>query len=314
MLRTVSELDIRWIRTFLSIVEAGGLSAAQATLNSQQPAISAQLKKLEERVGFDLCKRGRSGFSLTPEGERFVEAARRLVAATEDFQMEVNDIAQQATGIIHIGLIGEIDPQATEKIAQVFASLRTRFQGVRIALTELPPALLAEGVLNGSIDLAIGYFWQKLPALDYEPLFKETQIAYCSASHPLFEQAGALLRNDFGQSEWVWPSHPLKEMSPPTGLDTVTARTDSMDSAALLILSGQHLGFLPQHYATKYEHLNQLRALNAEQWRYEVDFQVVVRQASRHWEVISVLLAELSNTFSSERVQSEQDAFCAISK
>lgn len=298
MRKTVSEQDIRGIRTFLKVVEAGGLSAAQAVLNITQPAISGRLTQLEERVGFILCERGRGGFSLTPEGERFVEVARRLLAAAEDFQMAVNTINHQATGTIRLGLIGEIDPGATEKIALVLADLRTRFQGVRIVLTELPPELLAKGVLNGSIDLAVGYFWKKLPSLDYEPLFKETQIAYCSASHPLFEQAGALDEDALGKSQWVWPSHPLIEMSPPTGVENVTARTDSMDSAAMLVLSGQHLGFLPQHYAAKYEQLNRLRALDPKQWRYEVDFHVAVRHSTRHREVVSVLVSELAGMFS----------------
>ena len=62
-------------------------------------------------------------------------------------------------------------------------------------------------------------------------------------------------------------------MPAPTALERLTALTDSMDGAALLILSGQHLGFLPQHYATKHVEQEQLRALNPDQLRYEVDFQ-----------------------------------------
>ena len=68
----------------------------------------------------------------------------------------------------------------------------------------------------------------------------------------------------------------------------------------MLILSGQHLGFLPQHYAAKYEQLNRLRALDPTQWRYEVDFHVAVRHSIRHREVLSVLVAELAEMFSSK--------------
>lgn len=296
---TISELDLRLVQTFLIVVEAGGISAAQATLNSTQSTISSQLTKLESRVGFRLCERGRSGFSLTLKGGHFLEAALRLLVAAENFQMEINLIEKNVNGTIKIGLIGAIDPSATEKIALTLASLRTRFNGVGIELTELPPTLLVEQVLNGNIDLAIGYFWQKLPTLNYEPLFKETQIAYCALTHPMFEQAGALNNGDFGDFEWVWPSHPLKEMSAPTELKNVTARTDSMDNASLLILSGQYLGFLPEHFAEKYEQLGRLRALNPTRMRYDVAFHVAVRQASRHKEVIRILLADLTRIFSS---------------
>ena len=89
MLGTVSELDLRLIRVFLTVVEAGGISAAQTALNTTQPTISAQLATLEARVGFRLCERGRGGFSVTPKGSQFVEAARRLLAAAEGFRCTV---------------------------------------------------------------------------------------------------------------------------------------------------------------------------------------------------------------------------------
>ncbi len=72
----VSDLDLRLLRIFLAVVDAKGLSEAQAALNIGQPTISTHLATLEARVGFRLCERGRSGFHLTPKGEKFVSAAR----------------------------------------------------------------------------------------------------------------------------------------------------------------------------------------------------------------------------------------------
>ena len=110
MLGTVSELDLRLIRVFLTVVEAGGISAAQTALNTTQPTISAQLATLEARVGFRLCERGRGGFSVTPKGGQFVDAARRLLAAAEGFRVEVQHINRKVSGNINIGLLGQIDP------------------------------------------------------------------------------------------------------------------------------------------------------------------------------------------------------------
>ncbi|MFP3633092.1 LysR family transcriptional regulator, partial [Burkholderia sp. SIMBA_045] len=75
-------------------------------LNTTQPTISAQLATLEARVGFRLCERGRGGFSVTPKGGQFVEAARRLLAAAEGFRVEVQHINRKVSGIINIGLLG----------------------------------------------------------------------------------------------------------------------------------------------------------------------------------------------------------------
>ncbi|MCO6058474.1 LysR family transcriptional regulator [Pseudomonas sp. MOB-449] len=300
MLGNVSELDIRLIRVFLAVVEAGGISAAQTALNTSQPTISAQLASLETRLGFRLCQRGRAGFALTSKGSQFVEAARRLLAAAEGFRLEVQHINRTLSGTLNIGLLGQIDPAANKKIALAIARLRARNQGLYFQFTELSSSFLEEKLVNGHLDLAIGYFWRRLDSLDYFPLFSEKQIAYCSASHPLYPQAGTLGNADVAEHEWVWPSHPLPEMPAPTSIECMTALTDSMDGAALLILSGQHLGFLPQHYAARHEGLDQLRALNPDQFRYEVQFHAAVRHSTRQSELVSTFLAELMDVFEAD--------------
>ncbi|NWL77126.1 LysR family transcriptional regulator [Pseudomonas taiwanensis] len=297
MLGNVSELDIRLIRVFLAVVEAGGISAAQTALNTSQPTISAQLASLETRLGFRLCQRGRAGFALTAKGSQFVDAARRLLAAAEGFRLEVQHINRTLSGTLNIGLLGQIDPTANKKIALAIARLRARNQGLYFQFTELSSSFLEEKLINGHLDLAIGYFWRRLDNLDYLALFRETQAAYCSASHPLYLQAGALQDADVAEHEWVWPSHPLPEMPAPTSIERMTALTDSMDGAALLILSGQHLGFLPEHYAASHVDLDQLRALNPERFRYEVQFHAAVRHSTRQSELVSTFLEELINAF-----------------
>ncbi|BAN49631.1 LysR family transcriptional regulator [Metapseudomonas resinovorans] len=300
MLGNVSELDIRLIRVFLAVVEAGGISAAQGALNTTQPTISAQLASLETRVGFRLCQRGRGGFALTPKGSQFLEAARRLLAAAEGFRLEVQQINRTLSGTLNIGLLGQLDPQANKQIALAVARLRARHQGLFFQFTELSSTFLEEKLINGHLDLAIGYFWRRLDSLDYLPLFRETQVAYCGATHPLYPEAGGLDHQDVAEHEWVWPSHPLPEMPAPTALEHLTALTDSMDGAALLILSGQHLGFLPEHYAARHVEQRQLRALNPELLRYEVDFQAAMRRSSRPGELVSAFLEELMGVFDVE--------------
>jgi DNA-binding transcriptional LysR family regulator len=209
----------------------------------------------------------------------------------------VQHINRKVSGSINIGLLGQIDPVANKKIGQAIARLRARHEGLYFHFTELSSSLLEEKIINGHIDLAIGYFWHRLPSIDYFPLFPETQIAYCAPSHPLFGQVGALTREDVSGFDWVWPSHPLPEMPAPTSIERLTVLTDSMDGAALLILSGQHLGFLPQHYATRHEQLGQLHPLNPDLLRYEVSFHAAVRHSARQRDLVSAFLNELIEIF-----------------
>lgn len=65
MFSNTSDLDLRLVRVFLAVVDARGITAAEATLGVRQSTISSQLSALEARVGFTLCERGRGDFSLT---------------------------------------------------------------------------------------------------------------------------------------------------------------------------------------------------------------------------------------------------------
>ncbi|WP_179403608.1 LysR family transcriptional regulator [Burkholderia guangdongensis] len=300
MLGNVSELDLRLVRVFLTVVEAGGISAAQTALNTTQPTISAQLSTLEARVGFRLCERGRGGFSLTPRGSQFVDAARRLFAALEAFRAEVHQINREMVVSINIGLLGQIAPAANKKIALAISRFRATHRSVHFNFTELSSSMLEEKVINGHLDLAIGYFWHRLANIDYIPLFHETQIAYCGPTHPLFGNAGRLKPDDVVDHDWVWRSHPLPEMPAPAQVERLTAFTDSMDGAALLILSGQHLGFLPRHYAARHAELDQLRALNPHALRYEVSFHAAVRQSAKQRDPVNEFLDELAATFAAQ--------------
>ena len=62
MLMNLSEGDLRLLRVFAKVVEAGGFSAAQIELNVSQSTISTHMTALEQRLGMRLCERGRSGF------------------------------------------------------------------------------------------------------------------------------------------------------------------------------------------------------------------------------------------------------------
>ena len=61
MLGNISDIDLRMLRVFCSIVEAGGFTAAQARLNTSLSRLSVVVRDLEERLGCSLCRRGSSG-------------------------------------------------------------------------------------------------------------------------------------------------------------------------------------------------------------------------------------------------------------
>jgi hypothetical protein len=63
------ERDLRSLRVFCNVAEAGGLAAAERVLLMSKASISRHVREVEERLGVRLCERGPAGFRLTPEGE-----------------------------------------------------------------------------------------------------------------------------------------------------------------------------------------------------------------------------------------------------
>lgn len=293
MLTNLTDFDLRLIRVFLAVADARGITAAQATLNVSQSTISSQLAALETRVGFRLCERGRGGFRLTAKGERFAMSSRRLIVATHAFCAEASNMDRQLVGELNLGLIGHTPFSQNARISDAIARFRQRDQAVRFNIQIRPPGELEEHVLNGAVDIAIGYFWHRVPSLDYTALFVERQYAYCGARHPLFAIAGDVDPDDAAQYEWAWRSYPLPEARHSTNERNVTAIADNMEAVALLILSGHHLGYLPVHFAKPYVESGLLKQVNPTSLRYDVTFHMVTRKAPRAGDIQRAFVEDL---------------------
>ncbi|RXZ45611.1 LysR family transcriptional regulator [Crenobacter cavernae] len=293
MLGQLSDLDLRLIRVFLAVVEAGGVSAAQSTLNVSQSTISSQLSALETRLGYRLCERGRAGFALTPKGTQFVAASRRLLEAVDDFTADARRLDRRLVGQLRIGVIGHTAMSANARLSEAIRRFRERDEAVELTLSMLPPGTLEEAVINGVVQVGIGYFWHRVPSLDYVPLFSEHQVAYCGHGHPLFDAAGAHGFDAVSAHDWVWRSYPLPDIPLPTENWRVTARADNMEAVAVLILSGHHLGFLPEHFAATMVEQGLLAPLNPGTLYYDATFHMVTRQQARRGEVLQAFLDDM---------------------
>jgi DNA-binding transcriptional LysR family regulator len=150
MISNVSDLDLRLIRTFLAVVDARGVTAAQVTLNVSQPAISSQLATLETRLGFRLCERGRSGFSLTGRGERFAESARKLLDAIDNFSTESRNLDKKLIGKLTICIIGHAELKQNARLSQAIQRFLGRDQAVHLSVIVRSPGEIEQEVFSGA--------------------------------------------------------------------------------------------------------------------------------------------------------------------
>ncbi|WP_027210190.1 LysR family transcriptional regulator [Burkholderia sp. WSM2232] len=293
MFSQLTDIDLRLIRVFLAIVDAGGVSSAQATLNVGQSTISTQLATLETRLGYRLCERGRGGFRLSPRGEQFVDAARALLDAVESFGVEARNVGRKLVGTLDIGMIGHTPVSASARISEAIGRFRSRDQSVRFSILVRSPGELEELLLNGRIQIGIGYFWHRVPSLEYTEIFAEEQFAYCAKGHPLFKRAGRVTPAQAAAHEWAWRSYPLPEAENAAPARNVTAVADNMEAVAMLVLSGHHLGYLPEHFAAPFVEQGLLAALDPALMRYRVAFHMVTRARRQRTEIVEAFLDDM---------------------
>jgi DNA-binding transcriptional LysR family regulator len=303
-----SDLDLRLMRIFLAVTDAKGISAAQSRLNVGQSTISTHLATLEARLGFRLCERGRAGFRLTAKGSKFAVSARRLLVTLDEFTSAVRSMDRHLAGTLNIGLIDHVSINQLARISEAIARFHKRNGAVKFAVVVRSPRDLEEQLLTGHIQVALGYFWHRVPSLSYTPLFVERQIACCGNCHPLFSSAGKVNAKEVAKYDWAWRTYPLPEAQqlsvPP---EQVTAVADNMEAAVTLIMSGSHLAYLPEHFATPYIQKGLLGALNPAVLRYDVPFQLVIRRRAPSNELVHSFLEDLKSAGHPVRWMSSED-------
>src|SRR5438270_11822300 len=77
------EMELRHLRYFIAVVEAGSLTVAARKLHTSQPSLSRQIRDLEDEVGAQLLTRSARGIQLTPAGRAFLDHARLVLSHVE---------------------------------------------------------------------------------------------------------------------------------------------------------------------------------------------------------------------------------------
>lgn len=182
----ISDIDLKLLRVFHAVVESGGFSNAQALLNVSASTISSHMSQLEARIGFCLCERGRSGFSLTSKGEQFHRHVLEFFGAVRTLECSTQILRSNTVGELRIGII---DNLVTDVECPLHAAIAT-FTGlpntvVQLLIDVMPPEDIETGLLEGSLDLGVAISYQRRPGLQYQTLYRERDVLVCNAMHPL---------------------------------------------------------------------------------------------------------------------------------
>lgn len=279
MFGQVSDVDIRLLRVFVTIVDCGGFAAAQAHLNVTESTISTHMNHLEQRLGLRLCERGRGGFRLTEDGEAVYGAARELFGSLEGFRSRVASRRQQMSGALNVGMPDNTITHRGFPLGEAIHRYFGRDNDVHLTLQVLTPRELERAVLEGRLDLAVGPEHQRVAGLRYARLFRERNYFYCGRRHPLYALANRKLElAEIAAAGRIGRGYLSKFDHKFFGPVPFRATVFSMEAAAVLILSGRFGGFLPAHYAQRWVDSGEFRALRPDLLTYTPDISAITRR------------------------------------
>lgn len=270
-----SPSDLRSLTVFRALVEHGGFLGTQLALGMSQSTVSFHLRALEERLGFDLCQRGRKGFVLTERGQAVYDGSKSLVASISAFEGVLGELHHKVVGTLRVGVVDNTLTDPRFNFPGVIKQCMQNAPDVEIKLTVTSPDVLMAQVATGGLDLAV------IPRLDIPDGFgqiafhEEINSLYCGHLHPLFKAKPT--RALIEQCEFVVRPYANNRELQFFKKARVRAHATNMEAQAAFILSGEFIGYLPEHYAHHWVERGQLRALMSPETRIVRPFVIVTK-------------------------------------
>lgn len=145
-------MELRQLRYFIGVSEAGSLLRASTFLHVAQPALSQQIAALESDLGTRLFDRSSRGVTLTEAGRVFLEHARVALADIERARSAVSELSSEPRGEVALGLPTTVGLTATLAIV---SACRAQLPQVRLKVVEAYSGFLREWLMSGRLDLAV---------------------------------------------------------------------------------------------------------------------------------------------------------------
>jgi len=163
-------VDVKQLRYFIKIVEAGSFTKAADHLGIAQPSLGFQIRKLEEELRVQLLVRNSRGIELTPPGRTLFEEGKKIVADMKALHERVCDMAEAPHGQVRLGITPSL---AGRLLVPLVKRAKDRLPTVSLAVTEGLSSTLIELVEFGRLDLVLAYDVAPARGLHIERLAKD---------------------------------------------------------------------------------------------------------------------------------------------
>lgn len=195
-------MELRHLRYFVAITEHGSISQAARAVHIAQPALTKQMRDLEEELGVVLLERRSRGIDLTPAGRQFLADAVRILdeaAAAKERAVRVNN-GQMGSLSVAITVLHALLPI----FSQILRAFRLSQPGVSISLRQMLSGPQIEGIRSGKLDAGLLFFRPTNDeSLEGTTIYQEPLALAVPRDSALANNPPKRLR-ELGGKEFIW--------------------------------------------------------------------------------------------------------------
>lgn len=185
-------MELRQLRYFMAVAEEKHFTRAAAKLYISQPALSQQMKLLEAELGAPLFDRSGRRVQMTPAGEILFHHARRVVQELDEAQTALDELAGLQRGSLRVGVVQTVNAYLMPDVVAAFTSA---YPAVKLQVEELASGEIEQRVLEGMLQLGIGFVPTSTEGVESQQLFQEELVLVVARHHPLAGRAQLAVRD-----------------------------------------------------------------------------------------------------------------------
>ena len=233
----IANLDVDLLKTFLAIADFGSFTRAAEEVNKTQSAVSMQMKRLEDLVACPLFAKDGRNSRFTPDGERLVDYARRMVAMNDEAVSAFTK--PELTGAIRFGTP---DDYADKFLPEILARFARTHPLVTVDVDCLNSSVLFERVKRSEMDLAVVTFGCDI--ITDEPVRREKLVWVTSARHSVHMLD--VLPLAVSHAGCDWRSKVVKSLDSAGRKFRVAYSTPNSNAVNAAVMQGLAVGAMPE--------------------------------------------------------------------
>jgi len=184
-------INFKLLGAFLSVAENSSFRKAADQTNRSLPAVSMQIKQLEEQLGVVLFQRTTRRVELTEAGEKLMISARKALAELEGGLTQIQHDVDIQQGRLSFACVPTI---SSTRLPLILTTYAKRYPGITVHVRELANQELLEAVRRRDVDFAIGPMPERKGELDFSPIFVDEYCALLPRGYQDGGRAGISLR------------------------------------------------------------------------------------------------------------------------